>query len=153
MRKAVLIIWFVLFPVFFCSGQHLIGIEKSLIPDLVKEEINTLNLDNSARNQHFNYLKFINSEGTKTLFVFFNDQNISTSTRLICDYSELEAMTKDLKKKYRKIDDNTWMYAINEIKYIVSLEPKEWYFVVSVKRSSIDKENKKRFFLWKRQNY
>lgn len=124
----VLSIWFE------CFGQHLVGVDKSIIPDLVKKEMKGFSPDKSAKNEKFNYLKFVNSAGTKTLLVFFDGKNISTGTRLICDYSELDFLLDDLNKAHKKTGENSWEYVVDNDKFNVTLEKKEWYFVVSTKK-------------------
>ncbi len=134
MRIIFLVFFLNVFAWMFCFGQHLIGIEKNQLTSLVRKEMKGFNLDNSSKNQNFNYLKYLNAQGTKTLIVFFDDKNISTNTRLVCDYSEFDFVLKDLQKRYKKIDENNWEYTVENDQFIVNLEKKEWYFVVSVKK-------------------
>jgi len=117
-----------------CSGQHFIGLEKSATESLVKKEMKDLNLDESSKNVQFNYLKFVNSIGTKTFIVFFDEKNISVSTRMICDFSELNFMQNELNKKYKKTGKNSWEYIADNNKIEIILEKKEWYFIVSTKK-------------------
>jgi len=127
----------ILFFVAFATpgiGQNLIGIEKEGAEDYVRKEMKGFNLDNSTKNESFNYLKFINSSGTKTLIIFFSPENISTHTRMVCDFSELDFMTEDFNKNYKKITKTSWEYSVGSDKFTVNLEEKEWYFVVTTKK-------------------
>ncbi len=134
MKKMFLVYALAYYIGYECSGQNLIGFDKSLIPGMVKKEMKGLNLDESAKNEKFNYLKFVNSIGTKTLLVFFNDKNISVSTRLICDYSELDFKLAEMNRVYKKTAENSWEYSVDNNKFDVSLEKKEWYFVINTKK-------------------
>jgi DNA repair exonuclease SbcCD nuclease subunit len=134
MKIIFLVIALVLSLGFECSGQHMIGVDKSMITSLVRKEMKGFNLDKSVKNENFNYLKFVNSADTKTLLVFFDGKNISTKTRLICDYSELDLLLDELNKAYKKTGENSWEYAVDNDKIEVTLEKKEWYFVVSTKK-------------------
>jgi hypothetical protein len=133
-KNIILVFISVLFQGSICFGQHLIGVEKGLFTGLLKKEMKYFNLDKSSGNQNYNYLKYLNSAGTKTLIVFFDNKDISTGIRLVCDYSDLESTLLDFQKKYRRISENSWVYSVNEEDYLVSLESKEWYFVVSIKK-------------------
>jgi hypothetical protein len=117
-------------------GQNLIGIKKDMAEEFVRKEVKGFNLDNTAKNESFNYLKFINSAGTKTLIIFFSDENISTRTRMVCDFSELDFVTEELNAKYKNLTKTSWEYTSDNVKYIINLEEKEWYFVVSTKKSN-----------------
>jgi hypothetical protein len=135
-----MIIKFLFFAIAFtlgleCIGQHLIGFDKSMMTSLVKKEMKSFNQDKSTKNENFNYLKFVNSSGTKTFLVFFDNMNISISTRMICEYSELNLLLGELNKAYKKTGENSWEYKVDNDKFEVSLEKKEWYFVVSIKKS------------------
>jgi hypothetical protein len=127
----------VLFLVVFAApgiSQNLIGIQKEAAEEVVRKEMKGFNLDNSSKNESFNYLKFLNSAGTKTLIIFFSKENISTSTRMVCDFSEFDFVTADFKKNYKKITKTSWEYTVGSEKYLVNLEEKEWYFVVTTKK-------------------
>lgn len=117
-----------------CFSQHLIGVDKSMITTVVRKEMKGFHIDNSAKNQKFNYLKFVNSAGTKTLIVFFDDRNISSATRLICEFSELNFLLPQLNNAYKKTAENSWEYAVNSENFEVTLEKKEWYFVINTKK-------------------
>lgn len=153
MRISIIILWLVVFVHDTCHGQHLIGVDKNSMVNIVRKEMKGFNTDNSIRNQSFNYLKFINTAGTKTLFVFFDDKDICTNTRLVCDYGELEFVLNDLNQKYTLLSENNWKYTFKDETFLVNLEKKEWYFNVSTKKVDLEKISKKRFFWWKRQNY
>jgi hypothetical protein len=134
MRMVILILSFFIFPARMCPGQHLIGVKKDEISDLVKKEMKGFNQDRSSKNKNYNYLKFLNSAGTKTLFVFFDTSNISTNTRLVNDFSELDYMLEDLNTKYKKTGENIWEYTFDKNKYEITLRKEEWYFVISTKK-------------------
>jgi len=136
MKKSCLIV-FLLFSFLVTGyGQNLIGIRKSDAVDHVKKEMKGFNQDNSTKNESFNYLKFLNTSGTKTLIIFFSKDNISTHTRMVCDYSEMDFILEDFKKKYKKTSGTSWEYTLGSEKYEVFMEEKEWYFVITTKKKS-----------------
>ncbi len=134
MKIVCLSILFLLSSLSLTFGQKLIGIQKEGAAEFVANEMKGFNLDNSSKNESFNYLKFINSSGTKTLIVFFSEENISTMTRMICDYSEFDFVKEDLNSKYKKNSPKTWEYIIGNEKFEITLEEKEWYFVLTTKK-------------------
>jgi len=130
---SVLFILVLVSPVF---GQNLIGIQKDRTEEIVRDKMKGFNLDNSTKNESFNYLKFSNSANTKTLIIFFSKENISTHTRMICDFSEYDFVKEDLNSKYKIITKTSWEFMEGGEKYIINLEEKEWYFVVTTKKSN-----------------
>ena len=134
MKKAFLSILLLLAFVSVSYGQNLIGIPKSETVEYIRNELKGFNLDKNSKNESFNYLKFINSAGTKTLIVFFSDEDLSTHTRMVCDYSEWDFLREDYNKKYKKTGKTGWEYTDAGQEYIITLEEKEWYFVVTTKK-------------------
>ncbi len=133
MKKVIL--YAVILMMFFISeiqAQSFIGLDKNSVRSLVRKS--GYAQDNMTTSQVFNYLKFVNSAGTKTLIVFFSDDDISTHTRLVCDYSEYDFVIADNNKAYKKKGRNKWEYSEGKNNFEVTLEEKEWYFVLIVKK-------------------
>ena len=123
------------------SGQHLIGFDKQQVKDKVRAEMKGFHLDNSSVNPTFNYLKFIHTAGTKTLLVFFDEEDISINLRIVYDYSEYHLLKAGYNAKYKSAGKSTWEYSVNDEDYIITLEEKEYYFVVYIeKKSRSDRE-------------
>lgn len=124
-----------LIMLFFFSetgAQSYIGLEKDDVRSLARKS--GFYSDHITTSQSFNYLKFVNSADTKTLIVFFSDENISTHTRVVCDYSEYDFIRANYDSNYRKKGNNKWEFNEGINKYVVTLEEKEWYFVLNVKK-------------------
>jgi hypothetical protein len=134
MKNVCLSILFLLISFSAGFGQHVIGIPKDKVVDFVNSEMKGFNLDNSSKNESYNYFKFVNSAGTKTLIVFFSEENVSVRTRMVCDFSEFDFVVEELNGKYKKITDTSWEYKVDDDYFIVNLEEKEWYFVVTTKK-------------------
>ena len=132
MKNLLLNVVFILLISSPLNTHHFIGLKK--------EETKVLSKsvgyfpDNVTTSQKFNYLKFVNAADTKTLIVFFSENNIATHTRIVCDYSEYDFIINDFNKEYKKRGKNLWEYRQGGEKYEVSLEEKEWYFVVRTKK-------------------
>jgi len=114
------------------SAQHLIGIYKDEAQEAARKE--GFFQDRMTTSQAFNYLKFVNTAGTKTLILYFSDSNISTHSKLICDYSELDAITGQYNRSYKRTGKNEWEYSFKKDTYTVTLREEEWYFTVRVKK-------------------
>jgi hypothetical protein len=113
-------------------GQHFFGLSKDETRSLARET--GFYEDNMIVNKKFNYLKFVNSAGTKTLIVFFSEEDLATHSRKVCDYSEFRLKQNEFDEHYEKISENTWEYERDKEIFIVTIEEKEWYFVVRVKK-------------------
>ena len=134
MKSTSICVLFLLFFTTFGIAQEIIGIPKESAAEKVSKIMKGFNLDTSSKNESFNYLKFVNSSGTKTLIVFFSEDNISTHTRMVCDFSEYDFILEEFNKKYKKLSKTSWEFSFNDEKYIINLEEKEWYFVVTTKK-------------------
>lgn len=115
------------------NAQHFIGMDKEETKQLARKS--GFYPDNLTVNQKFNYLKFVNSAETKTLIVFFSDEDIATHTRTVCDYSEYDFIIDDFNQDFTRKSKNLWEYSKENQIFEVSLEEKEWYFVVRTKKS------------------
>lgn len=114
------------------QAQHYIGLNKEETRVLARK--NGMFLDNMTVNRKFNYLKFVNSADTRTLIVFFNEEDIAIHTRTVCDYSEFDLVIGEFDEKYKKKGKNEWEYKIDGDTYEITLEEQEWYFVYRIKK-------------------
>ena len=76
----------------------------------------------------------IQNIGTKTLLIFFDDNDISNRVRLICDYSEYSFIKADFDGRYKSTGKDNWEYDEGSETFSVIIEEKEWYFVVHIKK-------------------
>ncbi len=152
MRSLILTVFLALCGMLKSPGQHLIGFSKEEVLNIVRTEMKGFVPDNSAVNPSFNYLKFVNTPGTKTLIVFFNENNISANIRLICDYSELDFIKAEYNSIYKSAGKYKWEYKAGEYQYLITLEEKEWYFVVYVNEKTASSEPSQKSWLWKLLN-
>jgi hypothetical protein len=136
MKFFILLLIYLTFTFLGIQAQHLIGLEKSIVNKVVNEEMKGFRIDKSSTNPVYNYLKYFNSSGTKTLVVILNDKDISTEARLICDYSELSFIREEYNKKHKRTGKDQWEYKIGDDYFTMVLEEKEWYFVVLTKKKS-----------------
>ena len=112
------------------KGQSLIGLPKEEVKALVKEEHKEFRRDNSVVKQHFNYLKFVNGAKTRTWILYFTDEDICKTSKLVCDYSEFDEVVEELSSSHEKVGDSMWEYHQEEKNIQVTLTKQEWYFTV-----------------------
>lgn len=122
------------------SGQSLIGLTKEEVRVVIKEKHKKLAPDETIVKQQFNYLKYVNRSATITYIIFFSDNDIATSSKMVCDYAEYDFVLDDLNEKCKKKGKNKWEYSDDWDTYSVELIEQEWYFTVreskKVKRKS-----------------
>lgn len=109
------------------KSQFIIGLHKDKIDDEIKSYYPSFSKDNTFVNHTYNYLKYNDRLNDQTLLVFLSDMNICTSTKLICDYSELNKVKKRL-KQYKQVGKNKWMYKTDSAVYFMQLNHEEWFF-------------------------
>jgi len=121
-----------------CSPAHaqpLIGMSKEQVAGLIEKEHSVFRKDQSVSNQQFNYLKYVNSQRTKTWIMYFSGEDVCTGTKLVCDYSELDEMLDALDSRYRKTGRREWEYEQGTDTFRVTLTREEWYFTVREKKT------------------
>jgi hypothetical protein len=119
--------------VFCCNlgAQSVIGMSKTGVEELVKKEHREFRRDNTVVRQQFNYLKFVNGLKTRTWIIYFNEEDICRSSKLVCDYSEYEDVTGQLSRTCRKVGESLWEYDQPGGDTIrVEVIRQEWYFSV-----------------------
>lgn len=111
-------------------GQTMIDLTKEEVRVLVKEDHKEFRRDRSVVNQRFNYLKYVNGLRTRTWILYFTDEDICRSTKLICDYGEYDEVLEELNLSYDKVGESEWQYKLKRDTIQVVLTREEWYFTV-----------------------
>jgi hypothetical protein len=112
------------------QSQHLIGLVRNDVIDKMKET--SFTIDNTSKNETFNYLKYVDTNDEKTLLVFFSDSDQCISTKMMCDYSSIKKTIASFNKSYKRISSIEWNYIINKITYKVILRKEEWFYSVII---------------------
>ena len=112
------------------SEQTMIDLTKEEVRALVKENHKEFRRDRSVVNQRFNYLKYVNGLRTRTWILYFTEEDICRSTKLICDYGEYDELLEELNLGYDKVGDSEWQYKLQRDTIQVVLTREEWYFTV-----------------------
>jgi hypothetical protein len=112
------------------KGQSYIGMPKERVNALVKQEHKEFRRDNSVVKQHFNYLKFVNGAKTRTWILYFTDEDICKTSKLVCDYSDFDDVVEELSTAYNKVGDSRWEYLQRGQTIEITLTRQEWYFTV-----------------------
>ena len=122
------------------QSQTMVGLSKEEVIAAVKRDHKNFHKDDSVIKQHFNYLKYVNGQRTKTWIIYFNDEDIARTSKLICDYSDYEDMVLDLQGKYPQTGENTWEFMSGSDTILVELIRQEWYFSIKeTKKQAVEK--------------
>jgi hypothetical protein len=116
------------------SAQSLIGLPKEEVKVLLKKEHKEFRRDNSVVKQQFNYLKYVNGIRTRTWILYFTDEDICKTSKLVCDYDEYDKVLEDLTSSYEKLGDSVWEYMLEDDTIHITLVKLEWYFTVRESR-------------------
>ena len=136
-----LIIAGILFAVYSVIGaQTMIGKTKLEVQEIVRKDYKRFRRDNSIVKQHYNYLKYVNGMKTKTWILYFTDNDICKTSKLVCDYAEYDNVIKDLSASFEKVGESHWEYGKGKNTMQVILLKKEWYFTVRETRKEKEKE-------------
>ena len=113
------------------AQESLVGMDKETVRVVMKAEMKEFRIDKSIVRQQFNYLKYVNNIHTKTMVIFFSEDDVCTSTKLICDYAEYDDMLDELNDRCKRTSQATWEYqSADSTLYQIALEELEWYFVL-----------------------
>lgn len=144
MKLRMLISGLVMLTMIQGKSQELIDLTKDEVKLVIKKEHKEFSPDRSVVKQQFNYLKFVNRSQTITLIVYFSDNDIVTSTKMVCDYAEYDFILDDLNEKYERAGKQKWEYENHDVTFSVEMKDMEWYFTVrerkQVKKKSIFKK-------------
>lgn len=125
------------------NGQSYIGLSKERVEAMVEIEHREFRRDNSVVKQHFNYLKFVNGAQTQTWILYFTDEDICKTSKLVCDYSDFDKVTEELSTDYEKVGDSRWEYHQGDRVFEITLTKQEWYFTVREELKKQEEERQK----------
>lgn len=134
--KLMLVAGLLLFAGSILRGQHMIDLTKEEVLVLVKDNHKEFRRDKSVVNQRFNYLKYVNGLRSRTWIMYFTDEDICRSTKLVCDYGEFDEVLDELNKAYDKVGESEWAYELVSDTIYVKLVREEWYFTVREARKN-----------------
>lgn len=130
MKPRLIILGLLLTACTVISAQSMVGMTKEEIKVVLKREHKEFRRDNSIVKQQFNYLKYVNGLRTKTWILYFTDDDICKTSKLVCDYSEYDDILEDLHDAYQKVGEDSWEYSSGADTFSVNLIKGEWYFSV-----------------------
>lgn len=114
----------------FLRAQSMIDLSKEEVESIVRSEHKEFRPDKSVVNQRFNYLKYVNGLRTRTWILYFTQEDICRSSKLICDYDEFDEVLDDLNEAYENAGESKWYYVKNNDTIQLTLTRQEWYFTV-----------------------
>jgi len=114
-------------------AQTYIGKHKNEVKQLMKDHRKNFSLDESSINTVYNLLKFVDYNDTQTFLFVFNENDTCEYYKLICDYSFLPEIQKELDEKYTLSEEGLWYFNDENKKFEVILKKDEWYFSVLTK--------------------
>jgi hypothetical protein len=131
--KLFVIYMFLLVVALPLKAQNLIGYHKSEIIKIMQENQSVYSLDNQTKNPVYNYLKYVDGLGSRTILFFLSDGDTCTYYKLISDYAYLKSIQKSMDEKYRNLNDSTWVQKINKKEYLKRLRREKWFFTVTTR--------------------
>lgn len=118
------------------NSQTMVGLTKEEVRAAVKKDHKKFHRDDSVIKQRFNYLKYVNGDRTKTWIIYFNEQDICRTSKVVYDYSFLNEVQEDLNAKYRSTGELLWEYENQSDTIQVELLKLDWYFSVRERKKT-----------------
>ena len=130
MKKTVFICTFILAAGSFLFGQTMVGLTKQEVIEAVKRDHKEFRKDDSVIKQRFNYVKYVNGPRTRTWIIYFNDQDVCQTSKVVCDYMDLDTVLDDINSRYEKKGEFEWEFLADSDTISVDLIKQEWYFTI-----------------------
>jgi hypothetical protein len=130
MRRLGVIIGIILGACTMLEAQTLIGLSKEEVAERIQQDYREFRKDASVIRQQFNYIKYVNGIRTKTWILYFDGSDTCTSSKLICDYAELNDVLRGINAKYESAGEDVWEYTAGTDTIKVELQRQEWYFTI-----------------------
>lgn len=112
------------------NAQSVVGMSKEDVKEKVKKEHRNFRKDDSVIKQRFNYLKYVNGMRTRTWIIYFTDEDICKTSKLVCDYSEYNEELEKLNFAFEKTGESVWEYPVGKDTIQIELIKQEWYFTI-----------------------
>ena len=114
------------------NAQHYIGLHRDRIATELKKQNPDFRPDDSAVNNTYHYLKFVDDVSEQTILFFLSDNDVCTYVRWMSDYANLTDITHLLNREYRSAGEKRWTYTEGGKRFRITLEEEEWYFTVNI---------------------
>ncbi len=115
------------------SQDNYIGLDRSDIIKKMKNEKPDF-IQQKVINKAYNYLKYMDALGERTILIFLSDDNQCTHVKLMSHYVHLGSTIDSLNKEYEKIDKHQWKYTVDGEDILIKLDKGEWFFTVITKK-------------------
>ncbi len=115
------------------SQDNYIGLDRSDIIKKMKDEKPGF-IQQKVINKTYNYLKYMDTLGERTILIFLSDDNHCTQFKLMSHYVHLGSTIDSLNKEYEKIDKHQWKYTVDGEDILIKLDKGEWFFTVITKK-------------------
>jgi hypothetical protein len=134
LMRTIVFILFLISAGIICQAQIFIGNDKEAVKQLMKEN-REFALDTESKNSAYNTLKYMDNKDTRTYLFLFDDNDICTISKLMCDYSFLDRITKQLNEQYTPGDEGQWTHTEEGNNYLITLKKGDWFFSVLTKKA------------------
>jgi hypothetical protein len=135
MKKALssLILIFSFLIITTHAQTNFIGMSKSEIIKTMNSEMPDFQ-KSKVINKTYNYLKYQDALGERTILYFLSDDDICTHSKLMSHYVYLGETVDSLKKNYKKTGKNQWTFTDEGQDYLIELDKGKWFFTVITKK-------------------
>jgi hypothetical protein len=130
MRNKLIICGIILGFSALLNAQTMIGKSKEEVVEKVKKQHREFRKDESIVKQRFNYLKYVNGMRTRTWILYFTDEDICKTSKLVCDYSEYNEELEKLNFAFEKTGESMWEYPVGNDTIQIEIIKQEWYFTI-----------------------
>jgi hypothetical protein len=114
-----------------CYCQNLVGYDAMSIKKYMKVNCSEMILE-KVINMRFNYLKYSDNSGSRTLLFFLDTDSVCKSERIIIDQRLRTEKLKELNSLYKKKGENSWIDRRDGQNFLIQIKDEVWTSIVTI---------------------
>ena len=118
------------------SDLNYIGETGSSIREKLEKQKTDFHFDKEFDNGRVKFLKYIDSNGDKTLIFVMNDEGRCEYFVIMYDYTYLRDIRDKLNREYISTSDSTWNAEKNGEKFEIRMKKRDWFFTVVTRKNN-----------------
>ena len=118
------------------SDLNYIGETGSSIREKLEKKKTDFHFDKEFDNGRVKFLKYIDSNGDKTLIFVMNDEGRCEYFVIMYDYTYLRDIRDKLNREYISTSDSTWNAEKNGEKFEIRMKKRDWFFTVVTRKNN-----------------
>lgn len=118
----------------FIQAQNVVGYKREEILQFMKERHKEMVFETFTNNSSYKYLKYTDSDNTKTMLFFLDPDSVCKAVRVVYDRSFRDDKVKELDRLYYRKGDKAWVESKNGKEYMIEITDEDWSFDITIRQ-------------------